>query len=85
MVIGSGMFVDFLTHALPIAFNIKCRVNLKIGVVTPPQRMENGRMENEEKEEPIRYLLHGERCDTPLWPVENGEWRMRITIAARMW
>ena len=35
------------------------------------------RMEDEEKEEPIGQLfLHGERCDTPLWPVEDGEWRM---------
>ena len=32
-------------------------------------------MENEEQEEPIGLLLHGERCDTPLWPsrrMENG-------------
>ena len=33
---------------------------------------ENVEWENEEKEEPIGKLLHGERCDTPLWPVENG-------------
>ena len=40
-------------------------------------------MKNEEKEEPIGLLLHGDRCDTPLWPSrrkENGEWRMTITI-----
>ena len=46
------------------------------------------RMKNEEKEEAIGSLLHGERCDTPLWPsrrVESGEWRMRITSAVRMW
>ena len=39
---------------------------------------ENGRMENEEKEEPIgQQLLHGERCDTPItsgmWRIENRE------------
>ena len=36
-------------------------------------------MENKEKEEPIGLLLHGERCDTPLWPsrrMEKGEWTM---------
>ena len=30
--------------------------------------MGSRRMENEEKEEPIGYLLHGERCHTSLWP-----------------
>ena len=30
------------------------------------------RMENEEKNELIRLFLHGEWCDTPLWPY----WRM---------
>ena len=34
------------------------------------------RMENEGKEEPIRQLLHGDRCDTPI--VARGEWRIGI-------
>ena len=37
--------------------------HLTLGVVKPSRRMEN-----EKKEEPIGQLLHGERCDTPLWP-----------------
>ena len=48
----------------------------RLGVVTPPRRMQNG--ENEEKEESIGQLIV--TIVTPLlWPMENGEWRMEIT------
>ena len=42
-------------------------------------------MENEEKEEPIGLLLHGERCDSPLWPsrrMENAKYTEMRSIAA---
>ena len=41
-----------------------------------------GEWENEEKEEPIGWLLRGERCDTPI--VVRGEWRMGITRVLAM-
>jgi hypothetical protein len=51
-----------------------------IGVVTPPRRMENGRIRKQE--EPIGYIASPWRkCDTPLWPVENGEWELPLPSA----
>ena len=38
--------------------------------------MGSRRMEDEEKEEQVGWLLHGERCDTPLWFSKNGSRRM---------
>ena len=45
--------------------------------------MGSRRMENEEKEEPIGLLLHGERCDTPLWPsrrMENDNYHFEVLM-----
>ena len=56
---------------------------LEIGVVTPPQRMENGRMKNGEwgKRGANKIASPWRKCDTPLWPVENGEWLCGETFA----
>jgi hypothetical protein len=38
-------------------------------------------MEDEEKEEAIKIASPWRKCDTPLWPVENGEWLCGETFA----